>query len=214
MTPLHDFDHVRWIGGSASAGKSSVAQTLAERYGYTIFDCDAAWERHKLIVTPEDQPTFHRVKGLTWEAIWLRPVSQQLAEELEIYREEFPLLLADLAALPTDRPILAEGNALLPELLVGAGISTDHAIWIVPTLEFQLHHYGQRPWIHDILAETPDSETAWRNWMARDAGFAAKVTRQAIALGCPLITVDGSAPVEATVTAVERHFGLAPRRTQ
>ncbi len=107
--------HVYWIGGSPCSGKTSLARRLVERFGWEYYDCDQAFWRHKEIVTPAAQPVFYRVMHLSPEDLWMRPVEQQVREEFAIYREEFPLILADLLALPRTRPVLAEGAALLPE---------------------------------------------------------------------------------------------------
>jgi len=72
----------------------------------------------------------------------MRPVEQQGVEEMTLYREEFPLILEELLALPRSEPHLAEGAALLPACVLPFLLEPQRAIWIVPTAEFQLHHYG------------------------------------------------------------------------
>ena len=108
---------IYWLGGSPCAGKSSVADLLAERYGLTVYRCDDAYFRHIQICNPQDQPTLHAITSMSWDEIWMRPVDVQVTAEFEIYREEFPLILDDLRHLPEDRPILVEGAACLPELV-------------------------------------------------------------------------------------------------
>ena len=48
----------------------------------------------------------------------MRLVEQQVAEEITLYREEFPLLFDKLLAFAKSPPILAEGAALLPACVV------------------------------------------------------------------------------------------------
>ena len=198
---------IYWIGGSPCSGKTTIADSLAERYGLRIYRCDDAYYVHEKLIT-EQQPVFHKLTHTTTDGVWLRPVEQQIAEELEIYREEFPFILADLEALPNDRPILAEGAALLPELLATHGITPDCCIWIVPTEEFQRHHYAQRDWRHSVLADCSNPEHGWGNWMARDAGFARAVADQATTLSFKLIVVDGSRSIAENEAVVEKHFGF------
>ena len=57
----------------------------------------------------------HRLKDMSWNALWSRPVEQQVQEELEFYREEFGMIMSDVSALPNTSPIIVEGAALLPE---------------------------------------------------------------------------------------------------
>lgn len=196
-----------WIGGSPCSGKSTIAQRLSAAFGLRIYSCDDAFERHRLLVTPERQPVFARLVSLTCDELWLRPVPQQIEEELAIYREEFPLSLADLLR-PEEEFGLAEGAALLPSLLAEQGVPPGQAIWIVPAEAFQREQYARREWRHDVLRDCSDPEQGWENWMSRDAGFARFVTAEARRLGYTAIVVDGSRDVNEIYTEVVRHFGL------
>lgn len=83
----------------------------------TVYRCDDAYFDHAKIATPDRQPTFHLLVNLDTDGLWLRPDPQQISEEIKLYREEFPMIIADLHALPDDRPIIAEGVALMPKLV-------------------------------------------------------------------------------------------------
>lgn len=219
MTPLQnalqiqsasafDLSHVYWMGGSPCCGKSTIADQIAARYGLRVYRCDDAYETHAGLVSPEYHPVFAGLVTATADQVWLRPVQQQIEEEMALYREEFSMILADLRALPNDQPILAEGAALLPELLSGIGIEDHRMIWMIPTEAFQVTHYSRRAWRHDILKDCSNPEHAWENWMARDAGFAREVDHQTRALGLNLITVDGSQSIEDTLMRVCDHWHL------
>lgn len=201
-------DHIYWIGGSPCAGKSSIAAAIVERFRMTSYNCDAAFELHERIVDPESFPTLYRLSRHTCDGLWMRPVDQQVREELALYDEEFALILDDLRALPADRPILAEGSALLPGLLATLDIPRHRAIWLVPTPDFQRAHYARREWVPAFLAECTDPAQAWRNWMDRDIGFAEEVARQARMLDRRLITVDGAQPLTIVLDEVLAHLEL------
>ena len=134
-----------YIGGSPCAGKSTIANLLAQRHGRHAFHCD-------------------------------------------------------------------EGADLLPELLHRAGVPSARAVWVVPTLRFQLEHYARRRWAHDYVAACPDPPAAFANWMERDALFAGHVAAEAARLGGRLLVVDGSRPVDDVAGEVARHFGLGAGR--
>ncbi len=205
-----DLEHVLWIGGSPCSGKSSVAEMLASRYGLAMYRCDDAFFEHEKRVDPAIHPTFHKIANMTWNEIWMRPVDVQVAEEMECYREEFEMIVADLLAYPKSPPVLAEGAALLPGLLSNLLLERRRAMWIVPTEAFQRAHYTpeRRPWMRDILEQCEDPAQALRNWMGRDAGFARQVAGQARALGMGLIEVDGKRTIEQNAQIVARHFEL------
>jgi hypothetical protein len=203
---------VFWIGGSPCSGKSTVTEALAAATGYPVYRCDDAYYRHQHLVTAEAQPVYHRLRHLSVDALWMRPVDAQIAEELTLYREEFPFILADLAELTAAGPVLAEGAAQLPELLAGIGIDPHRAIWMVPTEPFQREQYARRDWRHEVLADCIDPEAAWQHWMARDAGFARAVAADAARLGYRVLTTDGSVPIPETIATVSAWLGLSPTR--
>ena len=76
---LNEWRHrTYWLGGSPCAGKSSVADLLAERYGLTVYRCDDAYFRHIQICNPQDQPTLHAITSMSWDEIWMRSVDVQV----------------------------------------------------------------------------------------------------------------------------------------
>lgn len=196
-----------WLGGSPCAGKSSVADRLAERYGLVVYRCDDAYFRHVQVCNPVDHPTLHAITGMSWDEIWMRPIDVQVAAEFEAYREEFTMILHDLRRLPQDRPILVEGCALLPELVVPLA-APQQALWFVPAPAFQRHHYSQRGFIEEILSQCRDPQQAWDNWMGRDEQFGRQVAAAAKQHGYTVEWVDGSRSIEELTALAAAHFGL------
>ena len=205
-----DLAHVYWIGGSPCSGKTSIAEALAEAYTLQLYHADQAYFRHANVVTPERQPTFHKLVHLSADELWMRAVAKQVAEEVALYQEEFPLILDDLLALPATRPILAEGAALLPECVVPFLCAAHHAIWIVPTPAFQMKHYVQRTWAQEVVASCADPRQAFDNWMQRDMRFAEHVKQSAQRVNMRTLVVDGGRSLGETTAMVERYFQLAP----
>ncbi len=208
---LHARD-VYWLGGSPCSGKSSIAAAIAARRGFSTFGSDDFLFADMAAADPSRQPAMAkaaRLAGLGWDALFMRPVDEQVADELAFYGEEFPLLLGLLAGLPPGRPILAEGNAWLPELLASIGVLPAGAAYLVPTREFQFAHYSRREFITGILSQCADPQAAFANWMERDARFGEAVCAQAETYGYPVIRVDGSLNLEETGRLVEAFLGLA-----
>lgn len=210
---MSDLSHVYWIGGSPCAGKSTIAQTLADRYNLHYYQCDSWFDAHQQCANPDQQPLLHKLTGMSCDELWLPPVAEQVAREIAIYREEFAMILADLAALPRTQPILAEGAALLPAFVANHLTDSRHAIWITPTPAFQRFHYTQRPWIHDVVRTCSDPILAFDNWMARDEAFAQVVNEQAMALRLSLLIVDGSRPLFENTAFIEEKLGLGTLET-
>jgi hypothetical protein len=191
-----------WIGGSPCAGKSSIAASLAARHGLIHFECDAGTDARMARMATSPPPAFARLTALSTGQRLARPPSWQAGLEVAFYREQFPFLRAEF---PAGAKVVAEGADLLPELLE---VPLEHAVWIVPTPEFQLRHYRERAWVEAYLAECPDPAAAFDSWMDRDMRFARYVRRSAERIGGMVIVVDGSHSVNETAALVEEHFGL------
>ena len=200
---------IYWLGGSPCSGKSTIAERLTLQYNLTYFRCDDSLTAHIASSDPRHQPTLARLRTMTSDEIWLEPVAAQVERVIAIYREEFSLLLAELQALHTGRPILAEGAALMPELVRQDPTWAAHAVWMVPTPAFQREHYRQRPWVAGVLQDCSDPVQAFANWMARDEAFATYVTKTATAAGLPLLQVDGSRTIDDNAIWVATQLGLA-----
>ena len=71
----------------------------------------------------------------------------QCQEELQIYQEIFPYVLADWNAIQSEKGIIAEGAAYLPELMKAQGFPADHYLSLTPTRDFQVSHYEKREWV-------------------------------------------------------------------
>ena len=198
-----------WIGGSPCAGKSSVAAALAARHGLRHFECDRGTPARMAAMSGRGHLAYEELVALPICARLARPPEWQAEREREFYHEQFAYLLAELP----DAGVIAEGADLLPELLAGAGVPIERAVWIVPAPEFQRRHYAGRPWVGPYLAGCPDPAAAFESWMRRDALFARHVRAAAEQLGGRVLVVDGALSLKETVVTVERHFGLRPTKT-
>jgi hypothetical protein len=199
-----------WLGGSPCAGKSSIADWLVARYGLAYYQCDQIFGAHTGRATPETAPTLRQLGQFSWDEIWLEPVETLLDREIVAYREEFPMIQADLAELmqTTTAPILVEGAALLPDLVVDLLPEPHYGIWLVPTEAFQSEHYAGRDWARDIVNQTRAPDQAFQNWMDRDVAFARWVAARAEALGLRVLWVDGSQTIIDNAGLVAGHFQL------
>jgi hypothetical protein len=200
---------IYWIGGAPCSGKSTIAEALAFKHGLSLFKSDDHMSAHMRLATPEKQPTMAKVAALSWDEIWTRPVEVQLQDEFDFYYEEFELLLDELALYPQGQPILAEGNAWLPELLGRLQAPPGRIVYVIPTRAFQVANYSQRAFIKDILSQCADPQAAFANWMERDARFGEKVDQSARQAGLLVIRVDGRLSIEENAALVEKALNLS-----
>lgn len=200
--------HVFWLGGSPCAGKSTVGEILASRFGLDVYRVDEAFEVHVRSLDPALHPALTKWLAASWNQRWMRPVESLLQEVVACYREHFTLILEDLLSMSGRGPLLVEGTALLPEQVAGVLAERSRAIWLVPTAEFQREHYSKREWVGEILRQCDNAEAAFANWMGRDAKFARWVEAEAKALSLEVLQVDGELTVEEGAAAVASHFRL------
>jgi hypothetical protein len=190
---------IYWLGGAPCAGKSTVAQRLAEANDLVLYECDAAAgdntvaSLHPSRSDAVHHPTIYRVARTPWDVLFMRPVAEMLCDVLRYYAEEWPMIIEDLAALPAGQPILVEGNALLPNLVSSPEPCQSRAVWLAPSEQFLRQHYPKRSeWVGQALARFSNPEAAFSNWMDRDVAFAAHILAEASRLGCRWMVVDGS----------------------
>lgn len=209
---LTDFNHLCfWIGGSPCAGKSSVTNLLAAQFGLTTYHVDDHFNRHAQHLDPIRQPALTRWLAASWNQRWMQPPDQLLREVIDCYQEHMTLVLEDLFASATDASLLVEGSALIPQRLGEMDVPVNHAIWLVPTAEFQRNYYSQRTWIKGILRQCDAPEQAFENWMERDSRFAHWVAEQARKFGYPVLIVDGAESIEEIAHRVAAHLGLTDK---
>jgi len=195
-----------WLGGSPCSGKSTISARLKDRLGLAVYHVDDEFGTHLTRIDPLRHPAFTRWLKSTWDERWMQPADALLHEAIACYTEHFSLVQADVLAL--DPPLLVEGTALLPGLAADLGVDHDHALWLLPSADFQREHYAKREFIKGILAECSAPDAAFENWMQRDIAFARWTASEAKRCHYPYIIVDGSEPIEAVEAQVIAHFRL------
>jgi hypothetical protein len=139
----------------------------------------------------------------------MQPVETLVQEVIACYREHFTLVLEDILSLPKPKTLLVEGTALLPAQVASVLSCPSHAIWLIPTANFQIAHYSKRDWVRGVLAQCSEPEVAFHNWMERDIRFARWIEAEVSATHLSLLRVDGTRTIEQNAEAVVRHFQLS-----
>jgi len=202
LASAQQLGHVLRIGGTPCSGKTSIANRLAEIYRLQVYHCDEAFETHKLHMSAT-----RKLLTISWDELWMQPLDTLVADVFAIYQEEFRLIIDDLLALPGWPPILAEGMALLPDLVAPMLASRDRAVWVIPTPDFQRERYPLRgAWVQDLLRQCANPEQAFRNWMNRDIASARIIAAATVARGLRMIEVDGQQPIASVAAMIEDQF--------
>ena len=187
-------DNVCFIGGSPCSGKSTVAKALADICDMVYYSVDDHLGKYIAQGLNGQIPLVRRMMAMSADETWLRDPKEQCAELLEYFCVMFPFALRDIRELGGDKNIIAEGAALLPTKMREIDIA--RYFCMIPTREFQIRHYRERPWVNDILKDSSNRETAFAHWMERDALMGEITRRDAARRGYISVIVDGekSAP--------------------
>jgi 2-phosphoglycerate kinase len=197
--------HILWIGGATDTGKSTIAQNLAARQEMYIYHYDRTDEEHhtKLAKTV---PEIQKFIEASLDERWVVPEPRALFERsLFSFHQRFSLVIEDLIALPNDKPIIAEGFGLLPELVHPILSSYYQAVWLVPTESFKRNSMERRgkPSFGKL---TSNPERAKANLLTRDLMLADYYRKQVSSYGYTLHEVDGSRTAEQMTDLVEAHL--------
>lgn len=209
-------ERIYWIGGAPDGGKTTVAGLLGERYGTEVYRFDR-WEMdHIGRADPERQPTLwelgQRLAGMGEEEFleesWVRRSPAEMARRaIGSWLERMGLVLEDLAGMPADRMIVAEGPGFFPEVVGPLLPDPRRAVWLAPTVEFKRASHARRGKTA-FRGKTSDPERAYHNHVERDIIIGEHVAREAVRLGLRVIGVDGSRTAEEIAVEVAGWFRL------
>lgn len=204
---------IYWIGGSPCAGKTTIADIIAQEHGWRIYHIDRYFESYLERANPNKHPTLSSYKKMGLQNFLSMPAETQLDRVKAISQEQFEFILADVHAIEADTPILVEGANILADDAANQAVDLNHIIWLVPTEDFLLKTYPRRgTWVQDVLKlnfKADERVNIFDNWMRRDALMAKWTANRARELGIQVITIDGSQTIRENTTMVEQHFGLA-----
>jgi hypothetical protein len=207
LSQTDDLSQPVWLGGSACAGKTTLARLLAARHGLALYSTDEAFEAHRRRADERRHPDFRRLMDLPPKRLFAPPAEVQAADLLGFYRDEFEMVLEDLRALSA--PLLVEGVGLLPGLVATAAPDPRRALWLIATPGFRRSTYPPRGgFVRDLLASCPDPQAAFDRWMERDDLVARHLEEEARRLGRQVLTVDGERGIEEMAAAVAERLGL------
>jgi 2-phosphoglycerate kinase len=105
------------LGGASGVGKSSLSYPLARYFDVNLTEIDDFQVILEKLTTPEEQPLLHFWRT-NWDEFSSWSDEQRLEHFIQVSREVFqPALEAVIANhLETNRPVILEGDFILPEL--------------------------------------------------------------------------------------------------
>ena len=188
------------VGGSSCAGKTTLCRALSEQYKIRCFSIDDHLGEYALKGQENGFPVCLHQQMLSPEEFWMRDPVEMCEELIGFYREIFPFVVEDLRSAAEKEPLIAEGIALMPELVMQAfpgltGTVPPHCVeyvCMVAEESFQVRHFREREWVPLLLDGCRNKEKAFSNWMKREKLFAEYIKQTAEHLGCRLSMISQS----------------------
>lgn len=198
---------VLWLGGGSGAGKSTLARMLAYRHDLRLYRVDSFAYPHQRRLDPQRHPHMARLAGLSHAERFVEPSPRQQADDfLDHARDAFAMIVEDLAERAEGPIVLAEGPSLLPELVAPLAGSAGHALWLLPTTDFNQRNLSGR---YDPFNDDPTARTRRIKRAERDRLLTEAMRSQAAKHGLPVLDVDGSLNLEQTAAELEHRFAAA-----
>lgn len=200
--------HVYWIGGTACAGKTTIAKALTEEFGFYHYNADEMYKHYREMARPEAQPNMC-IHFDSAKAYFERPKEDYIAYLEAINRESFGMLLVDLLKLPTDRPIIVEGH-YLPELMLRVAAPERIALFTTSEELIRSDYFNREDKQNMLKAirKATDSEDTMNHVL----DVVVESAKQQIENGKPFnyVTFERTdeSTVEGTLAEVCAHFGL------
>ncbi len=196
-----------WIGGSTSAGKSTVADLMAARHGPSVYHVDHHEEPHAERASALGLPVYERWLAMTLTERWAESsVDELVADTLAMSEERLPMILDDVA--DNGGQVIVEGFQVYPWLVAPLLESPRQAVWLVCTPAFRRATHFARPHAWATPSQTDDPERAQANRLERDDRIGEEIAVSARKLGLKTVEVDGSRGVEEIADEVEAHLEL------
>jgi hypothetical protein len=160
--------------------------------------------------TAARHPLLHEFMAMDMDERWVNRPPEVMSATFHAFQGEgFELVLEDLRALPTDRPILVEGFPLLPRLVAPLLRRRRQAVWLLPTPKFRLRSFERRGSMWTIPSQTRNPHRALANLLERDRLFTEQLRSEAETLNLETIEVDGAEDAGEVARRVARSLGLA-----
>lgn len=199
---------VYWIGGSACSGKTTIANILSEKHGFTVYHCDEHLGKHIEVSNIQEHPNLNKAINISWNEILSMSVKEYLKWSIGLFTEEFEMILEDLCKLSEDRTILAEGIGLLPGLIYNRIPDIDSAVWVVADEFFYKKHQIKRKELFERIKECSNPEQSLNNYMSYDLAIGTHIINDAKRLGLNVIEVSNDSDLTKNIETVSYYLKI------
>jgi hypothetical protein len=201
--------NVRFLGGTACGGKTTMARRLAERYGFTLYSEGTNHGEHKRIASAQFQPAMSR-EFSSWNEYFSRPYREYAQWLTDALKEDVEMALMDIISGSCDQEVIADIH--MPLEIASRLIEHNQIVFLVAGPELVVSDYFNRAdhrQILDCIAGLPDPSEARTNVEKALVYGTDRFLQELYQTDWYCIVRDGNSTVEGTFHLIEKHFGLA-----
>jgi hypothetical protein len=181
------------LAGPPAAGKSTVARRLAKRHGLRLYAADTRTWEHRDRAIAAGVAAAIRWEALTVVERWAAPVDELIA--MSLHRERAAMIADDIAALPGNTLVVAEGTPIAPRTAPPGS----QCLVLVPDAAFQEAEFRRRG-----LGSGP---------LALYRTLTTLILEGARAAGVATIEAAGRRPIATVIAEVEARAATLLRRS-
>lgn len=203
--------NVYFIGGTACAGKTTISRMLSKKYGFTLYEQDKQYDRHRAMANEIDQPAmcYPRNNDEEYKRYFLRPVDEYAKWMSDSLHEQSHMVLMDLIKLAEKQVVVAD--VLFDSEDIKNIVDIDHVVFLTTDESLIRESYFNRPEkrdFYDYVASFDNPEIYLENiFVSLEIGN--RNIRERIEKSDYFsIKREKSSTIEKTLNLAERHFGF------
>lgn len=205
---------VYWVVGGAGSGKTTICRALAHTYGLTLYDMDAhIYGTYHGRFTATRHPVNSQWAAAPNGLAWLLALSETefTAFNQAAVPEYLDLLAEDLAAMPSDTPVLIDGGIVHTAVAAQAFPARQMVCLVRPALSSAeiWSETEARQGMQAMIDQLPDGAAAWQKFLAFDALITQTLVQECQAANIAICLRDELDSVAALALRVANALGLA-----
>jgi hypothetical protein len=201
--------NILWIGGGACGGKTTLADSLAKKYGLLPYHPEELLEDHKRVASAEEHPAlFSRFHG--WEWYFNRPIDEYIQATNAVGQEQFEMVVLDLVRLSAQWRVIIDGFLLDP-LVLERLTGPDKVMFLFAdeeTIRKCFFDRQDKRDLVDLINSLRDPAGTREHVVRMVCEHSARKRAAAEASGFKVILRNRDTTLEDMVSVAETHFGL------
>ena len=208
----HNLRNAYWIGGGPCGGKTTIADLIAQRHGWTVFHPENQYAEYRSRSCREDHPWI-MTPSCGAEVDFNRPVDERVRQIRGSDREYFEWVLMDVVKLSANGSVVVEGHMLDPGHLHRMVPDNRSVFLFARETVIRDSFYGREitSSLERAIDGLKDPAKTRQHTLEVVVKVSAEKLAEAQAVGVPCLVRDAATTLEQALAAVEEHFGSSAK---